>query len=66
VGIIVVYRSFSAENENTYHRASGPLYRHICRGCLRILPEKDLKRGVQRALTGFAAGVMVALDVALG
>ncbi len=34
MGIIVVYRSFSAENENTYHRASGPLYRHICRGCL--------------------------------
>ena len=28
--------------------------------------KKDLKRGVQRALTGFAAGVMVALDVALG
>ncbi len=28
--------------------------------------KRDLKAGVQRALSGFAAGVMMALDVALG
>ena len=50
-------------NEDSYMGTFDPVYRHGSRFCLCIFPEKDLKANVQRALTGFAAGVMVAASI---
>ena len=51
------------EDENGYSGTSDPIYRNIGRGSLRFLPEKGSETECRAALTGFAAGVMVAASI---
>ena len=52
-------------NNDSFYRTGtfDPVCRNIAWLCLRVFLRKTLNKQIQRALTGFAAGVMVAASI---
>lgn len=59
----MIYTGGLAYANKRIYWGSYPLCGHDYRVCLRVFMKKSLHPGVQRALTGFAAGVMVAASI---